>query len=96
MAEVQLRLDEKKHGAFYISEEGEQLGEMMVTVGDDRVTAHHTEVSPKAEGKGYAKQMFERMVSYARENRLQIVPLCTYVQAQLKRRAAEYADVWKS
>ena len=94
MQEVKLSLNEKKHGAFYIMEGEEQIGEMVVSVSGSNLTVYHTEVSPEAEGKGYAKKLLDEMVAYARKNNLKVIPLCPYVHAQFKRHPQEYADVW--
>src|SRR5437764_15425321 len=94
MAEVKLNLDEKKHGAFYVMESAEQMGEMVISISGSNLTVYHTEVSPKAEGKGYAKKLLNEMVDYARKNSLKVIPLCPYVHAQFGRHPQEYADVW--
>lgn len=94
MDDINLKLNDKGHGAFYVIEENEQLGEMVVSIDDANLTVYHTEVSPKAEGKGYAKKMLSAMVEYARSNQLKVIPLCPYVHAQFKRHPKEYADVW--
>lgn len=94
MEEVKLILKENGHGAFTIRDGEEQLGEMVVSLSGKNLTVYHTEVSPKAEGKGLAKQMLAEMVAYARKNQLKVIPLCPYVHAQFKRHPEEYADVW--
>ena len=94
MAEVKLNLDEKKHGAFYIMEGAEQMGEMVIGISGSNLTVYHTEVSAKTEGKGYAKKLLNEMVDYARKNSLKVIPLCPYVHAQFGRHPQEYADVW--
>ena len=94
MQDVQLTLNEKGHGAFYITEGTERLGEMVVSVSGQTLTVYHTEVSPKAEGKGLAKTLLNAMVGYARTNDLKVIPLCPYVHAQFKRRPTDYADIW--
>src|SRR5688572_26337669 len=94
MEEVQLTLDEKGHGHFYIPDGEEQIGQMEISVSKDHMTVYHTEVLPKAEGKGLAKKLLITMVDYARKNNLKVVPLCPYVHAQFKRHPEEYADVW--
>lgn len=94
MDEVVLRLNPKNHGAFYIMHDGEQMGEMVISIADNVLTAYHTEVEPKAEGKGLAKKLLEGMVAYAREHQLKVLPLCAYVHAQFKRHPEEYADIW--
>ncbi|WP_028295750.1 GNAT family N-acetyltransferase [Olivibacter sitiensis] len=80
--EVQLFSDEKK------------AGKMDISVAGDKLRVYHTEVNAEYEGKGFAKLLLNRLVSYARENNLQIIPLCPYVLAQFKRHPEEYADVW--
>jgi len=94
MDDVKLQLDDRNHGAFTISEDGEQLGEMVVSVAGTNLTVYHTEVAEKAGGRGYAKKMLVAMVAYARAKGLKVIPLCPYVHAQFKRHPDEYADVW--
>ena len=94
MDEVKLKLNEKGHGAFYIMDGVEQLGEMVVSISGKMITVYHTEVAAKAEGKGLATQMLYAMVDYARKNGMKVIPLCPYVHAQFKRHPNEYADVW--
>lgn len=94
MDEVKLTLNEKGHGAFYIMNGQERIGEMDISIQGDSLTVYHTEVMPEAEGKGLAKQMLQTMVDHARKNKLQVIPLCPYVQAQFKRHPEEYADIW--
>ena len=93
MEEIKLQLDGNE-GAFIVLENGEQLGEMVISIAEEKLTVYHTEVADKAGGKGLAKKMFEAMISHARKEHLQVLPLCTFVQAQLKRNPANYADLW--
>jgi hypothetical protein len=96
MDDVTLQLNERKKGAFFIKEGNEQLGEMVVRISGASLTVYHTEVSPKAEGKGLAKKMLQAMVDYARNNGLKVIPLCPYVHAQFKRHPQEYSDLWQA
>jgi predicted GNAT family acetyltransferase len=96
MDNVKLELNDKGRGAFIISENGEQLGEMVIGIAGTNLTVYHTEVDPKAEGKGYAKKLLADMVDYARKNKMKVTALCPYVHAQFKRHAAEYADIWNT
>ena len=95
MDEVKLNLNEKGHGAFIITNDEEQLGEMVISINDKNLTVYHTEVSPKAEGKGFAKKILNAMVDYARKNELKVIPLCPYVHAQFMRHPNDYADIWR-
>lgn len=95
MEEVKVRIDESKHGSFYVQDEQEQLGEMLFRISGNDLTVLHTEVSEKAEGKGFAKQLFTSMVDYARDHQMKVIPVCSYVQAQFERNGQAYADVLK-
>ena len=95
MDDVKLKLNEKNNGAFYIMDGEEQLGQMVISVTDSKLTVYHTEVSPTAQGKGLAKLLLNAMVEFARETKRSVVPLCPYVHAQFKRHPADYADVWR-
>lgn len=95
MAEdVKLKLDDKGHGRFYIMDEETQVAEMVVSISAGLLTVYHTEVLPRAEGKGLAKQLLFAMVDHARSRGMKIIPLCPYVHAQFKRHPELYADVW--
>ncbi|MEO7044342.1 MAG: GNAT family N-acetyltransferase [Ferruginibacter sp.] len=96
MERVQLDLDKNGHGHFYIVENGEQIAKMIIGIYEKELTVYHTEVLPKAEGRGLAKDLLNAMVTYARENNLQVIALCTYVFDQFKRHPDEYKDVWKN
>jgi predicted GNAT family acetyltransferase len=51
MAEnIQLELDEKNHGYFYYLNENKRLGEMEISLSENKLTVYHTEVSAEAEG----------------------------------------------
>lgn len=82
VGEVQLFSDDRK------------VGKMDISVADHKLTVYHTEVDEEYSGRGFAKLLLEKLVSYARENDLKIVPLCPYVFAQFKRHPEEYHDVW--
>lgn len=95
MEEVTLNLDEKGNGRFLITDGAEQVAEMVVHISDEYLTVYHTEVSPKAEGKGLASKLLAAMVDHARTKNLQVIPLCPYVHAQFKRHPDQYADIWE-
>ena len=94
MDDVKLKSDEKGNGHFYILDGEEQVAEMQINISGNDLTVYHTEVSPKAEGKGLAKKLLAAMVDHARKNVLKVIRLCPYVHAQFKRHAEEYADIW--
>jgi predicted GNAT family acetyltransferase len=95
MEDVKIQLNESGRGAFTISEAGQTLGKMVVSTSPGRLTAHHTEVLPEAEGKGIGKKLFEAMVTYARSNQLKVMPLCVFVLGQFRRHPDQYLDIWE-
>ena len=90
---IKLDLNERGHGAFFLMDGDEQLGEMVISISSGNLTVYHTEVATKAEGKGFAKKLLVAMVDYARKNGLKVIPLCPYVHAQFRRHPKEYADL---
>lgn len=94
MVDIKLELNEKQRGAFNLYETGAKIGEMVVDIVGNVLTVYHTGIIPEAEGKGYAKQLLEAMVSYVREHKLTVLPLCPYVLAQFRRTPDQYLDVW--
>ena len=95
MEEVKLKMDDTGDGAFYIMNDDNQIGEMVVQLKDGLLIVDHTEVHPEAEGRGLAKKMFGVMVDYARSNQLKVRANCPFVHAQFKRHSSEFEDIWK-
>jgi predicted GNAT family acetyltransferase len=95
MTEIKLELNERKHGAFNLYEDGIRIGEMVVSISGPALTVYHTEVDQAQEGKGFARQLLEKMVAYARENGLKVIPLCPYVHAQFRHHPEAYTDIWQ-
>lgn len=94
MATIKTLLDERGNGSFKLYEGTIELGEMTVGIDDDKLTVYHTRVVPEEEGKGYAKQLLNALVDYARAHHLQVVPLCPYVHTQFQHHPEQYADLW--
>ncbi len=55
------------------------------TVDDDTLALVHTEVDPSLEGQGIGSKLVESVLEYADRNNLEIVPLCPFVAAYIKR-----------
>jgi len=91
--DIELRLNDYGRGRFVLVVEGAEIGEMDVQQKDGVLTVYHTEVVKEAEGKGYARKMFERMVAYARDHNLKVQAICPYVSSIFKKHPEEYADV---
>jgi len=94
MSDVKLELNKQGRGAFNVYVDDAKAGEMEVAkIGNDLVV-YHTEVQPQYEGKGFAKELLNAMVDYARQHKLKVIPLCPYTLAQFKRHPDLYDDVW--
>ncbi|HEY7343396.1 MAG TPA: GNAT family N-acetyltransferase [Ktedonobacterales bacterium] len=50
-----------------------------------RITFYHTEVPPALEGRGIAGMMARTALEAARADGLEVVPLCPYVAAYIRR-----------
>ena len=83
-----------RKGEVQLFSDGEKAGKMDISVIGEKLTVYHTEVDSVYEGKGFAKILLEKLVSYAKENDLKIVPLCPYVHAQFKRNPEMYGEIW--
>ena len=96
MESVQFEINTEGHGRFFIIDGNEPIAKMVIGIAGNDLTVYHTEVLPKAEGKGMAKELLKTMVEYARKNHLKVRALCPYVFAQFKRHPEEYEDIWKT
>ena len=81
-------------GEIKLFSDNKPAGKMDINIHRDILTVYHTEVDPVYEGKGFAKILLAQLVSYARENNLQVRPTCPYVHMQFKRHEELYQDIW--
>jgi uncharacterized protein len=94
MNDIQLKIDNHGKGAFVIDDNGEQVAEMAIGISGENLTVYHTEVNERLKGQGVATRLLAFMVDYARKNKLKVIALCPYVNAQFKRHPEQYADIW--
>lgn len=95
MEKIELTLHKNRRGYFLLKEAEETLGEMEIGILDNQLTVFHTEIIPKAEGKGIAKKLLRGLVDYSRKNNLKVRALCPFVRAQFNRHPEEYSDLIK-
>lgn len=86
-------MEEIKHrkngGAFVYMANGLQLGEMVYTMaGDTKMIIEHTEVDESRRGRDIGKQLLERLIEFARERHIKVIPLCPFASAMFRRNKA--------
>jgi predicted GNAT family acetyltransferase len=57
-----------------------------------RIILVHTEVPPELSNRGIAQELARTALDHARQNKLHVVPLCSYIAAYIKRNP-EYSDL---
>jgi predicted GNAT family acetyltransferase len=79
---------------FYLGDSEENpLAEMTyINSGENIITADHTYVSEELGGQGVGKLLLRELVDWARKENTKIIPLCTYVKAQMEKNE-EYHDM---
>jgi predicted GNAT family acetyltransferase len=96
MEDVKFKIGQTGTGSFYIQENNEELAQMIISISGKILTAHHTEVYPKGEGKGMGKRLLDGLTDYARKNGLKVIALCPFVHAQFKKHPEAYKDILTS
>lgn len=94
------KMAEMKHGQneFYLEAAGQVIGKIQYepsgtdVIGRKQITVTHTEVDKNYGGKGYGKQLVQKIASYAKQENLAIVPQCSYAKKVLESQS-EYADL---
>ena len=84
----------KDKNKFYIGESSQNaLAEItFVPDGESKIIVNHTYVSESLRGQGIALKLVEKVIEYARQENIKIIPLCSYVEKVMTRNE-EYKDV---
>lgn len=78
--------DGNSKGSFLIEEDGKTKAEITYSkAGSDKIIIDHTEVSDELRGENIGKALVKHAVSYARENKLKVIPLCPYAKSVIER-----------
>lgn len=96
MIEIKFETGGDDPDAFNIYKDKKKIGEMIVETSGKDLIVYHTEIDVEEENNGYASQLLEHMVSYAREHHLGVAPLCPYVHVQFQRHPEKYKDIWEN
>lgn len=79
-------------GVFLLDQDGRQAGELHYHLAGGRMVITHTEVAPQLRGGGLARTLVDAAAVWAREQKLGILPKCSYARAVLLRSPA-HADL---
>jgi predicted GNAT family acetyltransferase len=79
-------------GLFLMEQEGRQVGELHYQLAGGRMVITHTEVEPRLRGGGFAHQLVDAAAVWAREQKLKILPRCSYARVVLLR-SPSHADL---
>lgn len=84
---MQIDHQNAKHGGvFYIERDQARIGEISYQQRDaNTIIADHTWVDPLLRGEGIVRQLLDALVDFARENKLKIIPQCSYVDVIFRR-----------
>ncbi len=82
-----------KNGYFYVSINGKSEAKLtFVFAGNDKIIIDHTEVNPGNNGKGLGKKMVVKVIEFAREKNITIIPLCPFAKSIFDKNP-EFRDV---
>ena len=78
---------------FFIETDGEKLAEITyANSGDKQITIDHTYVSEKLRGEKVGNALVEKVVEFARQENLQVVPQCSFAVKEFEKNK-QYEDV---
>lgn len=92
MYEIKHTFDSNK-GSFFIEINNQSLATIdYVMRNDGKLIIEHTGVDASLKGQGIGKILLEKLVEFARDNNLSVIPLCSFANAVLKK-TPEWQDV---
>jgi predicted GNAT family acetyltransferase len=81
MIEIKLIKNGNK-GYFAALDDDKTAGSIYYTMaGESRMILDHTEVNNDYRGQGIGKKILMYIVDYARQNKIQIIPLCPFAKS---------------
>jgi hypothetical protein len=90
LANAEIKHNEKAHR--FESENNGLLSVLVYKIVPGRMLIQHTEVPPSLEGRGLAAKLTRVALEYARKEKLQVVPACSYT-ASFMAKHPEYNDL---
>jgi predicted GNAT family acetyltransferase len=68
---------------------GQEMGLLAYRQRPGQIELMHTEVPQGQRGKGFGEKLVKFALDFARQNQLEVIPTCRFVQAYLKRHPDE-------
>ncbi|MDG2949765.1 GNAT family N-acetyltransferase [Exercitatus varius] len=74
-------------GEFYVlNDDGEKVAELTYFYENEKtVNAHHTYVSDSLCGQGVADKLYQALIAFITENKLNLHPTCSYIARKWER-----------
>jgi len=81
-------------GSFIVTKDNKTVAEMTYSFKKpDTLVIQHTEVDASLRGENIGIQLINKAVSFAREKKFKIKPVCSFVRSEFKKNPEEYNDV---
>jgi uncharacterized protein len=71
-------------GKFFLEQDGEIVAELRYVWVSKRLAPEQTLVNKKLSGQGYGKMLIKKLVEYAREKQVLIMPVCPFAKKVLE------------
>ena len=84
---------EPQQGRFSVHKDDHEAYMEYQQAGEGVVDFTHTFTPEELRGQGLAGKIVSAALDWARENDLQVIPTCSYVQSYLERHEEEYGDL---
>lgn len=71
---------------FLLDENGNKTAELTYLFVDNHtINANHTYVSETLRGQGVADKLYQALIAFIRDNRLKLIPTCSYIARKWER-----------
>ena len=85
--------DNPAQSRYELLVDGRLAGFAQYRLNGTRITMYHTEVEPEYEGRRLGDELARRALDGVRRRGLQLVPLCPFIAAYIRRHPDEYLDL---
>lgn len=79
--DISFTLHQTKGHAYLGTEEAPEAEMEFSLAGENLIIISHTEVSEHLRGQGVGRKLLDKVVAYAREKGVKILPLCPYAKS---------------